>query len=72
MKTKIYISALLLFFSLSLVAQSNYYYYKGKKISLTIDQNYLNQNKISFKRSNNIEPIQISDIFYIKLKKSND
>lgn len=50
---KIYISAFLLFFSLPLIAQSNYYYYRGKKIDLTIDQNDLNLNKISFKRSNN-------------------
>jgi hypothetical protein len=72
MKTKFYISAFLFFFSFSLMAQSNYYYYKGKKISLTIDDDYSSKNNLYFKRGNNIEPIQISDIFYVKLKKSND
>ena len=72
MKIKFYISAFLLLFSLPLMAQSNYYYYKGKKISLTIDDDYSSKNNLYFKRTNNVESIQISDIFYIKLKKSDD
>ncbi|MGC6430329.1 MAG: S8 family serine peptidase [Jejuia sp.] len=72
MKLKFYILTLLLFFSLKSVAQNGYYYYKGKKISLTIDENYSNQNNIYFKRANNVKPIPISDIFYVKLHKSSD
>ncbi|NQY01624.1 MAG: S8 family serine peptidase [Flavobacteriaceae bacterium] len=72
MKIKLYIFTFLLFFSLSLTAQNNYYYYKGEKINLTIDENYSDQNNTYFKRSDNTEPIQISDIFYIKLHKASD
>tara|TARA_B110000879_G_C11169858_1_gene513043 strand:- start:1544 stop:3469 length:1926 start_codon:yes stop_codon:yes gene_type:complete len=56
------------------MAQSNhYYYYKGEKINLTIDDNYSDQNNTYFKRTDtDIEPIQISNIFYIKLYKASD
>ena len=41
MKTK-QILLLLLFISIGAVAQDIYYYYKGEKVDLKIDQNYLN------------------------------
>lgn len=72
MKIKFHILTFLLLFSMCSIAQSKYYYYKGKRISLTIDENYSNQNNIYFKRANNVEPIPISDIFYVKLHKSSD
>ncbi|MDE0471589.1 MAG: S8 family serine peptidase [Ekhidna sp.] len=72
MKAKFYISIFLIFFSLSLIAQNNYYYYKGEKVSLKIDENYSSKSNIRFKRAGSAKSIQISDIFYVKLKKPAD
>jgi len=56
-----------------MMAQSNYYYYKGNKVNLSVDYNLSNQSgKLSIKRQNNIESITISNIFYVKLKNSTD
>ncbi|MDG1452148.1 MAG: S8 family serine peptidase [Polaribacter sp.] len=73
MKRNIYLLAILIFFVNSMMAQSNYYYYKGNKVNLSVDYNLSNQSgKLSIKRQNNIESITISNIFYVKLKNSTD
>lgn len=72
MKMKFHIATFFLLISLSLTAQNNYYYYKGEKVNLTIDENHSSKSKIYFKRSNNSEPVQISDIFYVKLREASD
>ena len=68
MKTKFYISIFLLFFSLSLMAQSNhYYYYKGQKKYLTLDKssadiNVKNTlNKSSLKNSYELKDFTLED-----------
>lgn len=68
MKTKIYISAFLLFFSISLMAQSNqYYYYKGQKKYLTLDKSSAdinvknNLNKSSLKNSYKLRDFTLED-----------
>jgi len=53
MKTKFCISIFLIFSNLSLIAQNNYYYYKGEKVSLKKDENYSSKSDIRFKRGSN-------------------
>ncbi len=72
MKIKFYTSLCILLFCLTLMSQNNYYYYNGKKNNLIIDEDFSSGNNISFSRGDNIDPIQISEIFYIKLKKPSD
>ena len=72
MKTKFCISIFLIFFNFSLTAQNSYYYYKGKKVSLIKDENYLSKSDTRFKRGGNSKSIQISNIFYVKLHKAGD
>ncbi len=63
----------ILLISFNLAAQDDYYYYKGRKINIPLkkEQSKSKYSSYSVKESGK-EPIQISDIFYVKLKKKED
>ena len=78
---KMYVSIVLLFFGFSMInAQNNhYYYYRGKKVPLTLDKQSVTVFSVENIRTvspnfigKNGEKIGMSDYFYVKLKKPSD
>ncbi len=73
MKQKIIITTLFLILFTDLIAQDTYYYYKGKKTNISLSEQSSRKNKVSYSINlSNNKSLNISDIFYIKLKKEND
>ena len=80
---KMYVSIVLLFFGFSMInAQNNhYYYYRGKKVPLTLDKQSVTVSVFSVENIRTVSPnfigkngekIGMSDYFYVKLKKPSD